>query len=62
MDNGFEMEPQIIYLRNSGTIVISIVDENKVEEAVSTIKQAASTGSTSGGIVAVSSVEDLRVI
>jgi nitrogen regulatory protein PII len=44
------------------TIVISIVDENKLEEAVSAIKHAASTGTTSGGIVAVSSVEDLRII
>jgi nitrogen regulatory protein PII len=44
------------------TIVISIVDENNVEEAISSIKQAASTGTASGGIVVVSSVEDLRVI
>jgi nitrogen regulatory protein PII len=45
------------------TIVISIVDDdNKVKEAVSTIKEAASTGTTSGGIVAVSSVEDLMMI
>jgi nitrogen regulatory protein PII len=44
------------------TIVISIVDENKVEEAISSIKQAASTGTASGGIVVVSSIEDLRVI
>ena len=44
------------------TIVISIVDENKVEEAISIIKQAASTGTASGGIVIVSSVDDLTVI
>ena len=44
------------------TIVISIVDEDKVKEAVSTIKQAAKTGTTSGGIVAVSSVDDLTMI
>ncbi|MFL6355027.1 MAG: hypothetical protein ACJ71C_00480 [Nitrososphaeraceae archaeon] len=48
---------------SSRTIVISIVDDdNKVKEAVSDIKQEASTGKTSGGIVAVSSVEDLTVI
>ena len=47
---------------SSRTIVISIVDENKLEEAVSAIKHSASTGTTSGGIVTVSSVEDLRVI
>jgi nitrogen regulatory protein PII len=49
---------------SSRTIVISIVDDddNKVKEAVSVIKQAASTGTSSGGIVAVSSVEDLTVI
>jgi nitrogen regulatory protein PII len=44
------------------TIVISIVDENKVEEAVSVIKEAAKTGTASGGIVAVSSVDDLTLI
>ena len=44
------------------TIVISFVDENKVKEAISTIKGAASTGTTSGGILAVSSVEDLTMI
>ena len=47
---------------SSRTIVISIVDENKIEEAVSAIEHSASTGTTSGGIVTVSSVEDLRVI
>jgi nitrogen regulatory protein PII len=44
------------------TIVISIVDENKAKEAVSVIKEAARTGTTSGGIVAVSSVDDLTII
>jgi nitrogen regulatory protein PII len=44
------------------TIVISIVDENKVEEAVSVIKEAAKTGTASGGIVAVASVDDLTLI
>jgi nitrogen regulatory protein PII len=44
------------------TIVISIVDENKVEEAVSVIKEAAKTGTASGGIVAVTSVDDLTLI
>ena len=48
---------------SSRTIVISIVDDDdKVKEAVSAIKQAASTGTSSGGIVTVSSVEDLTVI
>jgi nitrogen regulatory protein PII len=44
------------------TIIISIVDDNKVKEAVSAIKEAASTGTTSGGIVVVSSVDDLTMI
>ena len=45
------------------TIVVSIVDDdNKVKEAVSAIKQAASTGTSSGGIVTVSSVDELTVI
>jgi nitrogen regulatory protein PII len=44
------------------TTIISIIDENKVKEAVSVIKRAASTGTTSGGIVVVSSVDDLTVI
>jgi nitrogen regulatory protein PII len=44
------------------TTVISIVDENKVKEVVSVIKGAAMTGTTSGGIVVVSSVDDLTVI
>jgi nitrogen regulatory protein PII len=51
---------------SSRTIVISIVDDddnnNKVKEAVSAIKQAASTGTSSGGIVTVSSVDELTVI
>ena len=48
---------------SSRTIVISIVDDdNKVKEVVSTIKAAASIGTTNGGIVAVSSVEDLTAI
>ena len=44
------------------SIVVSIVDENKVKEAVSVIKEAATTGTTSGGIVVVSSVDDLMII
>ena len=48
------------------SIVVSIVDENKVKEAVSVIKEAATTGMTSGGIVVVSSVDgfddDLNMI
>ena len=44
------------------TIVVTIVDENKAEEAVSVIKEAARTGTASGGIVAVSSVDDLMII
>jgi nitrogen regulatory protein PII len=48
---------------SSRTIVISIVDDdNKVKEAVSAIKQAASTGTSSGGIVTVSSIDELTVI
>ena len=48
---------------SSRTIVICIVDDdNKVKEAVSAIKQAASTGTSSGGIVTVSSVDELTVI
>ncbi|MFL6382511.1 MAG: P-II family nitrogen regulator [Nitrososphaeraceae archaeon] len=44
------------------TIVVTIVDENKVEEAVSVIKETAKTGTASGGIVAVTSVDDLTLI
>jgi nitrogen regulatory protein PII len=44
------------------TVVVSIVDENKVKEAVSVIKEAAKTGTTSGGIIVVSSVDDLMMI
>ena len=47
---------------SSRTIVIAIVDDNKVKEAVSAIKEVASTGTASGGILTVSSVEDLTVI
>ncbi|MFL6508488.1 MAG: P-II family nitrogen regulator [Nitrososphaeraceae archaeon] len=48
---------------SSRTIVISIVDDdNKVKEAVSVIKEAAKTGTASGGIVAVTSVDDLTLI
>jgi nitrogen regulatory protein PII len=47
---------------SSRTIISIVDDDNKVKEAVSAIKQAASTGTSSGGIVAVSSVEDLTVI
>ena len=61
----------VSYGKGSGTmkmaystrsIVVSIVDENRVKEAVSVIKNAASTGTTSGGIVVVSSVDDLMMI
>ena len=44
------------------TTIISIVDENKVKEAVSVIKEAARTGTTSAGVVVVSPVDDLTVI
>jgi len=44
------------------TIVVSIVDENKVKEAVSVIKEAAKTGTISGGIIVVSSVDELMMI
>ncbi len=47
---------------SSRTIVISIIDDDKVKEAVSAIKQAASTGTSSGGIVTVSSIDELTVI
>src|ERR671926_181493 len=49
---------------SSRTIVVCIVedDDKKVKEAVSAIKQAASTGTSSGGIVTVSSVDELTVI
>jgi len=44
------------------TIVVSIVDENKVKEAVSVIKEAAKTGTISGGIIVVSSIDELMMI
>src|SRR5919205_50913 len=45
---------------SSRTIVISIVEDDKKDiEAVSAIKQAATTGTTSGGIVTVSSIDEL---
>jgi len=49
---------------SSRTIVISIVedDDSRVKEAVSAIKQAASIGTSSGGIITVSSVDELTVI
>jgi nitrogen regulatory protein PII len=42
--------------------VVSIVDENKVKEAISVIKEAAKTGTTSAGIIVVSSVDDVMII
>jgi nitrogen regulatory protein PII len=44
------------------TVVVSIVDENKLNEAVSVIKEAARTGTASGGIIVVSSIDDLTII
>ena len=44
------------------TVVVSIVDENKVKEAVSVIKESAKTGTISGGIIVVSSVDELMII
>ena len=44
------------------SIVVSIVDENKVKETVSAIKEAAKTGTTSAGIVVVSSIDDVVII
>jgi nitrogen regulatory protein PII len=61
----------ISYGKGSGTqkmaystrsIVVSIVGEDKVKEAVSVIKKAATTGTASGGIVVVSSIDDLVMI
>src|SRR5439155_23525852 len=58
----------ISYAKGGGTqkmtystrsIVVSIVDENKVKETVSAIKEAAKTGTTSAGIVVVSSIDDV---
>ena len=62
---------RISYGKGSGTvkmaystrsIVVSIVDEDKVKEAISVIKNAATTGTASGGIVVVSAVDDLVTI
>ena len=44
------------------TVVVSIVDENKIKEVVSVIKEAARTGTASGGIIVVSSVDQLTII
>ena len=44
------------------SIVVSIVEGNKVEEAVSVIKGAAKTGTSSAGIIIVSSVDDVMII
>ena len=44
------------------TVIVSIVDENKLKEAVSVIKAAARTGTASGGIIVVSSLDDLTII
>jgi nitrogen regulatory protein PII len=44
------------------TVVVSIVDENKLNEAVSVIKEAARTGTASGGIIVVSSIDDITII
>ena len=61
----------VSYGKGSGTqkmaysnrsIVVSIVEESMVKEAVSIIKEAATTGTTSGGIVIISSVDDLVII
>ena len=61
----------ISYAKGGGTqkmpystrsIVVSIVDENKVKETVSAIKEAAKTGTTSAGIVVVSSIDDVVII
>jgi nitrogen regulatory protein PII len=61
----------VSYGKGSGTqkmaystrsIVVSIVEGNKVEEAVSVIKGAAKTGTSSAGIIIVSSVDDVMII
>ena len=44
------------------SIVVSIVDENRLKEAVTSIKEAAKTGTTSGGIVVISAVDDIMII
>ena len=64
-------KPTVGYGKGSGTqkmaystrtTVVTIVDENKAKEVVSVIKEAAKTGTASGGIVGVSSVDDLTII
>jgi nitrogen regulatory protein PII len=44
------------------SIVVSIVDENRLKEAVTSIKEAAKTGTTSAGIVVISAVDDIMII
>jgi nitrogen regulatory protein PII len=41
------------------SIVVTIVDENKIKEAISAIREGATTGTSSAGIIVVSSVDDL---
>jgi nitrogen regulatory protein PII len=39
--------------------VVTIVDENKVQDAVAAIRQSAATGKTNAGIIVISPVEDI---
>jgi nitrogen regulatory protein PII len=54
--------------RGTGTIkmpystrrtVVTIVDDNKVEDAVAAIRESATTGKTNAGIIVISPVEDI---
>jgi nitrogen regulatory protein PII len=57
--------------RGTGTIkmpystrrtIVTIVDENKVEDAVAVIRESAATGKTDAGIIVISPIDDILSI
>jgi nitrogen regulatory protein PII len=42
--------------------ILTIVDENKVKDAVAVIRESAATGKTDAGIILISPIEDILSI
>lgn len=47
---------------SSRNTIVTIVDDSKVQEVISVIKEAGSTGTTSAGVIVISAIEDMMIL
>jgi nitrogen regulatory protein PII len=47
---------------SSRNTIVTIVDESRIKEVISIIKEAGSTGTTSSGVIVISAVEDMVIL